>query len=84
MTAITGASVVTPSDPLSMEEYIKRIPGDKQDVAISDEDEIARIAKKIQSWEYIAPFLKLKPPQVQTIKKNHMDFEEQKLAVRPL
>ena len=79
-----AASVLTPSAPLSMEEYAERIPHSKRNVAISTDVEIAQIAQKIRDWGLIAPYLKISDPQVQEIKNNHYNYEDQKLAVRSL
>ena len=79
-----AALVAFPSAPVPMEEYVDRIPHSKRNVAIRTDVEIAEIARKIQDWGLIAPYLKISPPQVQVIQRNHYNYEDQKLAVRPL
>ena len=75
-----AASVLTPSAPMAMEE---RIPHSKRNVAVSTGVEIAVIAEKIQDWEAIAPYLGISAPQVEVIKMNHYNYEDQKLVMRP-
>ena len=77
-------AVVTLSSPVSMEEYAKRIPHDRKNVAIRTDVEIANIAKKLECWELIAPFLGLSTPQVKELKKDYGCYEEQKLAMKKL
>ena len=67
-----------------MESYVERIPHDKLKVTLTSPVEVAIIAENIQRWEPLAPFLGLSDPQVESIKNDYRNHDEQKLALRLL
>lgn len=75
------AAVVIPLAPVSMQEYIERIPLEKRSTTITEPTEIAKIARKIGDWELIAHRLGLHYPEVTAIKNDYRNYEEQKLAM---
>lgn len=79
-----AASVINSSAPVSIEQYVEKIPLSKRNIVVGTGVEIDEIAEKIKCWESIAPFLGLSDPQVHEIKKDHSNYGEQKLVVRPL
>ena len=77
-----SAAVVSSSAPMSLEEYVERIPLEKINTAIVTPTEIATIADKIQKWELIAHLLELSDPQVEAIKNDYRHYDEQKSVER--
>ena len=77
-----GSGVARPSPtPESIEEYIRSIPCDKQNVVVSTPQQIAAIADEIAEWQCIAPHLELTHPDMERIRRDHsLSYDEQKLV----
>ena len=64
--------------PISMGDYEAKIPAAKRGCVVSTPTQIANIAEKIETWEFISHLLEISHAKAEEIKKNNTDYLEQK------
>ena len=63
---------------ISMEDYEAQISPTKRGFVVSTPTQIANIAEKIETWEFMSHLLKISHAKAEEIKKNNTDYLEQK------
>ena len=64
--------------PPPVEYFIEKIPPENRRRRVREIIEVAQIAEKMVHWENIAPYLGLKETEVEAVKHNNKNYEEQK------